>query len=362
MPTSRLRKAGPEDRRTIAGATRAGRDGQESRIDRDGGRGPSSRTQYDRSHAVRNVHRHEHVYRDRHDRICHRIVWPRYHFPVYYSYGRHHAFRYVYPYHLRRYVFVSIGGYWPIGYTYARYYWYGCHPYYWYGYYPIAREVESDTYNYYTYNYYYTGDGETVVSEPYPVTDDIQPVDHTTFADVRERLAQQEALEPDQATLADTLFEAAINAFETGQYTVAVEKFAEASQIAPEDMVLPFAYAQALFANEQYAAAAEILRAALARVSPDKEGVFYPRGLYPDDDTLFAQIDSLTKQVELYGLDADLQLLLGYQLLGVGELDAAIDPLQQAKLNPKNMQAATVLLNLLHKIKAEGSEADKTDE
>ncbi len=200
------------------------------------------------------------------------------------------------------------------------------------------------------------------MSESYPVTDGIEPVDHTTFADIRERLAQQEALEPDQTTLADTLFEAAINAFEASQYPVAIEKFAEASRLAPDDMVLPFAYTQALFANGQYAEAATVLRVALANVSPDKEGVFYPRGLYPDDDTLFAQIDRLSKQVDLYGLDADLQLLLGYQLLGVGELDAAADPLQQARLDSKNMQAATVLLNLLDKIKAENSEAEKTDQ
>ena len=169
-------------------------------------------------------------------------------------------------------------------------------------------------------------------------------------------------MEPDQATLADTFFEAAINAFEAGEYAIAIEKFAEASRLAPDDMVLPFAYTQALFASEQYAAAAEILRTALANVSPDKEGVFYPRGLYPDDDTLFAQIDRLSKQVELYGLDADLQLLLGYQLLGVGELDAAVDPLQQARLDPKNTQATTVLLNLRNRIRAENSEAEKADQ
>jgi tetratricopeptide (TPR) repeat protein len=306
------------------------------------------------------VHRHEHVYRDSHDRICHRIVWPRYHFPVYYSYGRHYAFRYVYPYYLRRYVFVSIGGYWPIGYTYARYYWYGCHPYWWYGYYPIAREVEGDTYNYYTYNYYYTGDG-TTVTESCPAPGDIPPVDHTTFADVREKLAQQQAEQPTPPTLADTFFEDAVNAFEAGDYTVAIEKFTEAGKLAPDDMVLPFAYAQALFANEQYAEAAEVLRTALAKVSPEKEGVFYPRGLYPDDETLFEQIEHLSKQVKLYSLDGDLQLLLGYQLLGVGEVDAAVEPLQQARLDSRNTKAIRVLLDLVNRIKAEDSEAQNTD-
>jgi|GEM_PF-1889536 len=50
-------------------------------------------------------------------------------------------------------------------YGYIRYYWYGCHPYYWCGYYHVAQEVQGDTYNYYTYNYYYDNDG-AVVYEP----------------------------------------------------------------------------------------------------------------------------------------------------------------------------------------------------
>jgi len=74
--------------------------------------------------------------------------------PVYYDCGPWFGFRYVYPYYHRKYIFISLGGYWPFDYCYARYYWYGCHPYYWYGYYPVAQEVQGDTYNYYTYNYY----------------------------------------------------------------------------------------------------------------------------------------------------------------------------------------------------------------
>lgn len=362
LPSSRLRKAVSEDRETTAGARAGGRDGGRDGIER-GGRGGGERsygTYRDGRDGVRHVHRHEHVYRDRHDRICHRIVWPSYRFGVWYGYGPHLACRYVYPYYLRKYVFVSLGGYWPIGYTYSRYYWYGCHPYYWYGYYPIAREVQTDTYNYYTYNYYYTGDG-VATSESYPVTDGIEPVDHTTFADIREKLAQQEAQGPDEATLADAFFEEAVNAFEAGDYAIAIEKFAEANRLAPDDMVLPFAYTQALFANGQYAEAAAALRMALADVSPKKDGVFYPRGLYADDDALFEQIDGLNKQVELYGFDTDLQLLLGYHLLGIGELDAALYPLQQAKLDSKNIKAATVLIDLLQRIKSENDEAEKKD-
>ena len=62
-----------------------------------------------------------------------------------------------------------------------------------------------------------------------------------------------------------------------GFYEIAVEKFAQAMALAPDDMVLPFAYCQALLAAEQYTQAAEVLRAALLMVNPEKEGVFYPR-------------------------------------------------------------------------------------
>ncbi len=298
---------------------------------------------------IRNIHRHEHVYWNYHNQLCHRIIWPKYRFAVYYNHGPYFTFGYVYPYYLRRYIFVSLGGYWPVEYRYMRYYWYGCHPYWWYGYYPVAREVTGDTYNYYTYNYYYS-DG-AVSTEYNPVADAIKPVDHNTFADVREKLAQQAAKEPAPETAADVQFDKAVKAFEAGDYEIAIEKFSEASEIATDDIILPFAHSQAFFANEQYTEAAEVLRAALAKVSPEKEGVFYPRGLYSDDDILFEQIERLKQKAETFSFDADLQLLLGYQLLGIGEIDKAVEPLQQASLDLENAASATILLELLAKIR-----------
>jgi len=310
--------------------------------------------------AVRNIHHHEHVYWDCYNRLCHRIVWPRYCFVVRYGYGPYFTFRYVYPYHFRRYIFVSLAGYWPIDYRCIRYYWYGCHPYMWYGYYPIAYEVPGNTYNYYTYNYYYDDDN-IVASESGQVVDGIRPVDHNTFADVREKLAQQKAEEPEPETLADTYFDEGVKAFEAGDYNIAIEKFAAASELAPDDMVVPFAYSQALFATEQYCQAAEVLRAALAKVCPEKEGVFYPRGLYSSDDILFEQIEHLTKKAELFSFDADLQLLLGYQWLGIGEVDKAVEPLQRASQDFENAAAATILLDLLAKIKTNNETEKNSD-
>jgi tetratricopeptide (TPR) repeat protein len=276
---------------------------------------------------------------------------------VYYNWGPWFTFRYFYPYYHRKYVFVSLGGYWPVGYRYARYYWYGYHPYRWYGYYPIAREVGGDTYNYYTYNYYYD---DTAGVESYQTTGDIAAVDHTTFADVRERLAQQAAEEPDEETLADKYFDDAVKAFEAGDYDTAAELFAKAMELAPDDMVLPFAYSQALFASEKYPESAEVIRAALAEVSPEKEGVFYPRGLYPEEDILFEQIEQLAEKAELYSFDGDLQLLLGYHLLGIGEVDEAIESLQLANQDLENATSAAVLLSLAEKIRIQN--ADDTEE
>ncbi len=305
----------------------------------------------DRSRVVKRIHRYEHVYRDRRGRISHRIVWPGYRFPVYYSWGPFWTFRYVYPYYHRRYVFISLGGYWPTHYNYLRYYWYGYHPYDWYGYYPMAHEVAGDTYNYYTYNYSYAD--SLAPSASYQPTGS---VDHTTFADVRERLAQQTPAEPDAQTSADDYFEEGVKAFEEGDYAAAAQKFAEAMDLAPDDMVLPFAYAQALFANGQYSEAAQALRSALQNVLAEAEGVFYPRGLYTEDDLLFEQIDLLSEVAELYSSDADIQLLLGYQLLGIGEIDEAFEPLHQASLDLNNMDSAAILLDLLERIRTEDAE------
>jgi len=302
---------------------------------------------------------YDHMYMDYHQRICHRIIWPSYRYLVHYNWGPYGTFRYVYPYHHRKYIFVSMSGYWPVEYTCARYYWYGYHPYAWYGYYPIPYEVQGDTYNYYTYNSYYDNEpaASTTTTAAWPTQTEnyIRPVDGNTFADVREKLARQTAAQPDQATLADTYFEEGVKAFEVNDFNAAAVKFAMAMELAPDDMVLPFAYAQALFADGQYTESAQVLRAALVKVSPDKEGVFYPRGLYSGDDILFEQVIRLSEKAEVFSFDADLQLLLGYQLLGLGEVDEASEPLLRAGEDLQNAAAAAVLLKLQEKIKADSA-------
>jgi len=269
-------------------------------------------------------------------------------------------FRPVYPYYHRKYVFISLGGWWPLDYTYARYYWYGYHPYVWYGYYPIAREVVGDNYNYYTYNYYYQNDdgAYTSYSSETPVEAPAQPVDGGTWADVRQKLDQQNA-QPAAATLADTRFEEGVKSFEAGNYGTAARQFEEAMRLSPNDVILPFAYAQALFADGRYTESAELLRRALSKASPEKEGVFYPRGLYANDDVLFAQIEKLVDKLDQFGYDADMQLLLGYHLLGVGETGYAREPLEIASQDLKNAESAKVLLQVLDKIEKETAATDE---
>jgi tetratricopeptide (TPR) repeat protein len=288
---------------------------------------------YDRPGLIRHSHRYDYTYRDHYGFLRYRVIWPRYRFLVHYGCGPRYVWRYFYPYYHRKYLFISLGGYWPFGYGYLRYYWYGCHPYYWYGYYPIAREVQSPTYNYYTYNYY-TEDTSSQAAEPA----------------IFEQIGQQDQ-GPDQITLTDVYFEEAVKAFEEGQYQMAALKFARAMELSPDDQILPFAYSQALIATEQYSEAARVLREALAKVRPEQEGVFYPRGLYPDEDKLLEQIDRLAQKAETFNYDADLQLLLGYQLLGIGEVDRAVEPLMHASEDLVNVDAAGILLNLAEKIK-----------
>ncbi len=309
----------------------------------------------DRTRPDRGIYtnRFEHVYRDRHNRLCNRIVWPRYRFPVRYRWGGHTTYRYVYPHYQRKYVFVSIGGWWPTDYSYVRYYWYPSHFYSWYGYYPVAREIGGETYNYYTYNYY--GD-DSVSSDTGQVTQGTGYVDHTTFADVREKLQNQQNEGPSAQTLADTLFDEGVKAFEQEDYANAAEKFAAAMALAPDDVILPFARSQALFADAQYAKAAEVLRIALEKVTPEQQGVFYPRGLYTDEDVLMTQIYSLEEEAQQFQFNADLQLLLGYQWLGVGEIEKSLPLLIEAGDDAQNSASASVLVELAEKIKAGDAE------
>jgi tetratricopeptide (TPR) repeat protein len=283
-------------------------------------------------------HYHRHDYPSH--RIFYWITWPNCCRPICYSWGPSYTFGFFWPYYHRKFIFISFCGYWP-DYNYRRYYWYGWHPYAWYGYYPPGYVIAGPTYNYYYYNR--APEGEAL-------------------DEAQQKLEDKPPAEPAPETRADRYFDQAVKAFDTGNYTTATQKFHEAMLASPEDIVLPFACVQALFAGGDYPKAAEALRNAMTRISPEKEGVFYPRGLYSDDSVLQDQIKQLEQAVQQNPLNADLKLLLGYQLLGVNRFDEAGSQLQHAILDENNRQAATALLIVMEKLeKADTSNAPKPD-
>jgi chemotaxis protein histidine kinase CheA len=286
-------------------------------------------------------------------RIFSHIVWPSYGYPVYYRHGSDIFFHYVRPSYHRKYVFVSFGTYWPAYYSSLRYYWYGWHPYTWYGCYPTAYGVEGDTYNYYTYNTY---NYESDTPQSYSETEyggPLESVDETTFEDIRQKLTEQSEQQPEAETLVDKFFEDGVVAFEQGDYDTAAKAFADAIVLEPNDLVLPFAYVQALFASEQYSKAADILRLALVQMPAEEQGLFFPRGLYSEDEILFGQIDKLQNKAETFAYDPDMPLLLGYQLIGVERYEQAREQLERAGRYDLNKEAATILLNLLDKLEGQ---------
>jgi len=270
-----------------------------------------------------------HYHRDHYPshRIFYWISWPDCCRPICYDWGPSFTFGYFWPYYHRRFVFISLGGYWPC-YTYRRYYWYGWHPYCWYGDYPPEYVIAGNTYNYYYYNTAPQGE---------------------ELNKAHKKLEENAPAKPADETQADRDFEAAVTAFNAGDYATATAKFQNAKQMAPDDIVVPFAHVQALFADGQYQKSAEALREALLKSSPQQEGVFYPRGLYSDENLLNKQVEQLSEAVGKDMVNARMRLLLGYQLLGIGKLDEAAEHLENARLNSHTNLAATLLIDVLEK-------------
>lgn len=271
---------------------------------------------------------------------------------AYVPYDGYYGFTYYYPGYHRRYIFVSLGGWWPYQYRYRRYYWYGCHPYYWYGptvirHYPAVNEY--NTYN--TYNYYGSGSTTSDVWR-YPFGDNNYDV-----SDYVNKITPVD--EPEFETAADLCFAHAVDLFEAGNYEDAAEQFREAIRISPDDIILPFTYSQALFAEGDYAHAAGVLRGALANIPDNELTIYYPRGLYKKEENLLAQVSALQKAAAAEPFASDYNLLLGYQYLGLGELAKAAGPLAKAAADPANEQAAGMLMALAAKLEEEQATVEK---
>jgi hypothetical protein len=225
--------------------------------------------------------------------------------------------------------------------------------------------------NYYTTNnYYYTTESSSGSGYQSQYFDD--------YSDVRQKL-QQEKLQqqldqaqdkPNNETSADRNFSDAVSAFGRGDYNDAALKFRVAMVLEPKDVILPFAYAQALFAKGDYAAAAATLRSVLISISQPiqtgvqkdegQETVYYPRGLYKKEEILKQQIEFLAAKAAANPNDTDLQLLLGYQLLGSGQADKALTPLGEAAKDPSNSESVRILLNLRDKVLEDQKQAAGT--
>jgi hypothetical protein len=254
------------------------------------------------------------------------------------------GFSYYYPAYHRRYVFVSIGGYWPTCYRYRRYYWYGCHPHYWYGADIIQEPAVYNTYN--TYNYYNT-------TAPAAAAAETNVYDNPPLAKTTEVVDEIDA--PNDESVVDICFAHGVKVFGDGNYTEAIERFRRAVQMDPEDVILPFTYSQALFANGDYALAAGVLRGAVQNIPDDELTIYYPRGLYTDEKVLTDQIKRLELAIAGEPFVADYQLLLGYQYLGLGQLQQARGPLTEAAKDPANQLTAGKLMELADRLEAEQS-------
>ncbi|MHC4060339.1 MAG: tetratricopeptide repeat protein, partial [Planctomycetota bacterium] len=145
------------------------------------------------------------------------------------------------------------------------------------------------------------------------------------------------------------------DAFAAGRYAKAARLSREALNAEPDDPLLPFVYSQTLFAEQRYGKAAGVLREAVRKVDIDEQGVFYAHGFYADHTVLTEQIEKLSKAVEADYSNADLNLVLGYQLLGTGAYDRALQALRQAQRDYVNKEAATVLVEVLEKARAENA-------
>ena len=197
--------------------------------------------------------------------------------------------------------------------------------------------MNYNTYNYYNNDIQTSGYGQSGASQS--VYDAEQPLD-----------------EPEFESAADLCFARAVELFEAENYADAVLQLREAVLLSPDDIILPFTYSQALFANGDYAHAASVLREAVAKIPEDELTVYYPRGLYEDEAVLTEQIKQLEAAAGKEPFNSDYQLLLGYQYLGSGELDKALQPLTEAAISSANTTTAGKLLELATKLETEAPE------
>ena len=140
------------------------------------------------------------------------------------------------------------------------------------------------------------------------------------------------------------------DAFVDGNYSDAVIRARSAVSSEPESAALRFVYSQSLLAEGQYRKAASVLREALERTDPYLDGIFYNLGLYPDDNVLKQHISELRSAVKAQPIRDDLQLLLGYQMLSIGQYDQARTALEKTADDYSNKVAGEKLMVIMEKL------------
>jgi hypothetical protein len=267
--------------------------------------------------------------------------------------GRSKGHRGHYRRHGRRYYYFSLPYYhhyyvYPYRYGYPYYYYFSLPHYRYYYSYSSGYYSRPSSGYYYDYPPDTNAQGQTYGS-PAPYTD----APAGAGQDEPQEPAEQgeEAVEYVEA---DQYLQDIADAFATRDYDKAARRASEGLSAEPDNPVLPFVHSQALFAGGNYSEAARVLREALRNVDVQNQGVFYSFGFYPDESALSKQIDRLTEAVGAVPSRADLQLLLGYQLLGVGRYDDALKALRVAERNHVNKEAAGIMIDVLEKARAAG--------
>jgi hypothetical protein len=205
----------------------------------------------------------------------------------------------------------------------------------------------SPGYDYYPYGYDY-GAAETSSDNTYKYS--TEPVDETDKTDTSET----------STSVAEKFFDEGVRMFGNSDYSGAAKKFGAAKYLVPQDKFFAFAYAQAVFASGDYISAAAAVREAISKITPETEGIFYPRGMYSNEAAIKQQIKTLAEKVELSTDNASLQLLLGYNELGMNNLDNAEAALKIAADDRTNGPAAEALLKLIDRLRTEKARTPDT--
>ena len=95
----------------------------------------------------------------------------------------------------------------------------------------------------------------------------------------------------------------------------------------------------------------------MLRLPEEELTVYFPRGLYEDEKVLNEQIAKLAEVTATEPFNADLKLLLGYQMLGTGEYEKAAEHLNEVRGDAVNGPTAERLITLIEKAESESEEA-----